>query len=73
MNSASGEVSKLTRQNESAEVVKDRILKVSAKLFAENGIKAVSIRKIAAEAGINHALIIRYFGSKDNLVTEILH
>lgn len=73
MNNASGEVSKLTRQNESAEVVKDRILKVAAKLFAENGIKAVSIRKIAAEAGINHALIIRYFGSKDNLVTEILH
>lgn len=63
----------MTKQNESADVVKDRIIKVAAELFAENGIKAVSIRRIAEEAGINHALIIRYFGSKDNLVTEILH
>ena len=66
-------MSELAKQNESAEVVKDRILKVAAELFAESGIKAVSIRRIAEEAGINHALIIRYFGSKDNLVTEILH
>lgn len=63
----------MTKQNESAEVVKDRILKVSAELFAEHGIKAVSIRRIAEEAEINHALIIRYFGTKDALVTEILH
>ena len=66
-------MSEVTKQNESAEVVKDRILKVAASLFAENGVKAVSIRRIAEEAGINHALIIRYFGSKDHLVTEILH
>ena len=63
----------MTKQNESAEVVKDRIIKVATDLFSEYGINAVSIRKIAEEAGINHALIIRYFGSKDNLVTEILH
>jgi len=73
MDIALGGMRELTKQNESAEVVKDRILKVATELFAENGIKAVSIRRIAAEAGINHALIIRYFGSKDNLVTEILH
>lgn len=73
MEIALGEVSELTKQNESAEVVKGRILKVAASLFAENGVKAVTIRRIAADAGINHALIIRYFGSKDNLVTEILH
>ena len=63
----------MTKQNESAEVVKDRILKVSAELFAEHGIKAVTIRRIAEKAEINHALIIRYFGSKNALVTEILH
>lgn len=63
----------MTKQNEPAEVVKDRILKVSSELFAEYGIKAVSIRRIAEKAEINHALIIRYFGSKDALVTEILH
>lgn len=63
----------MAKQNEPAEVVKDRILKVATDLFAQYGISAVSIRKIAEGAGINHALIIRYFGSKDNLVTEILH
>lgn len=61
------------KQNESAEVVKERILKVAAELFAKHGVKSVSIRRIAEEAEINHALIIRYFGSKENLVTEILH
>lgn len=61
------------KQNESAEVVKERILKVAAELFAKYGVKSVSIRRIAEEAEINHALIIRYFGSKENLVTEILH
>ena len=73
MDIAMGRVNILAKQNEPAEVVKDRILKVATTLFAENGVKSVSIRKIAEDAGINHALIIRYFGSKDNLVTEILH
>lgn len=63
----------MTKQNESAEVVKDRILKTATELFAKFGVSGVGIRRIAEEAGINHALIIRYFGSKENLVTEILH
>lgn len=62
----------LEKQRESSEVVKDRILKASRELFAEYGIKGVSIRKIAAEAGINHALVIRYFGSKSVIVNQIL-
>ena len=66
------EVTELARQRESSEVVKDRILKVSTELFAKYGVNGVGIRRIAEEAGINHALIIRYFGSKDNLVAEIL-
>lgn len=63
----------MAKQNESSEVVKDRILKTAAELFAKYGVSGVGIRRIAEEAGINHALIIRYFGSKENLVTEILH
>jgi len=62
----------LGKQNESSEIVKDRIIKVATGLFAKYGVSGVGIRRIAAEAGINHALIIRYFGSKDGLVTEIL-
>ena len=50
----------------------ERVLKVPTELFDEHGVDGVSIRQIAAAAGINHALIIRYFGSKDALVAEIL-
>lgn len=60
------------KQRESAETVKERILKVSRELFAEYGVKSITIRKIAEEAGINHALVIRYFGSKGAIVNEIL-
>jgi AcrR family transcriptional regulator len=62
----------MAKIRESSEVVKDRILEVAGRLFALHGIKDVTIRKIAEEAGINHALVIRYFGSKAELVTEIL-
>lgn len=62
----------MAKQRESSEVVKDRIIQVATELFARYGIDDVGIRRIASEAGINHAMIIRYFGSKDRLVTEIL-
>jgi len=65
-------VNNLAKTRESSEVVKGRILEAAGRLFAQHGVNGVSIRKIAAEAGINHALIFRYFGSKDGLVTAIL-
>ncbi len=43
------------------------VLQASAELFAKDGIDAVSIRDIASRAGVNHGLIHRHFGSKDNL------
>jgi AcrR family transcriptional regulator len=62
----------LVKQRESSEVVKDRIIKVATELFAKYGVNGVGIRRIASDAGINHTLIIRYFGTKEGLVTEIL-
>ena len=62
----------MAKNRESSEVVKGRILDSAGKLFAQHGVNGVSVRRIAAEAGINHALVFRYFGSKDGLVTEIL-
>ena len=32
----------------------------------------MSVRQIAAEAGVNHALVHRYFGTKDEMVAAIL-
>ena len=49
-----------------------RILTSARSLFIEYGIDAVTIRDIAALAGVNHALVHRYFGTKDELVAAVL-
>lgn len=43
------------------------ILDAATGLFAEKGVAAVSIRDIAAKADVNHGLIYRHFGTKENL------
>lgn len=53
------------------EAVKEAIIKASVPLFAERGIDRVSFREIAAAANVNHALITRHFGTKDELVREV--
>ncbi len=44
----------------------------AAKLFTSNGYAATSVREIAGAAGIDPALVIRYFGSKENLFLETM-
>ena len=48
-----------------------KLMKAAETLFAEQGIKAVSIRDIAALAGVNSALIAYYFGSKEELFVAV--
>lgn len=48
-----------------------RILSAAKKLFAELGYDRATIRAIAAEAGTDPALVMRYFGSKDNLFDQV--
>ncbi|HTX68002.1 MAG TPA: helix-turn-helix domain-containing protein [Thermoleophilia bacterium] len=48
------------------------ILSAARELFAEHGVDGVSVRQIAAAAGVNHALVHRYFGTKDEMVAAIL-
>lgn len=43
------------------------LIEAAAELFAEHGVAAVSIRDISAYAGVNHGLVHRHFGSKENL------
>lgn len=49
-----------------------RILDAAERLFAKRGILSVSIRDIAAEAGMPHSAIYRYFEGKDDVVREVL-
>ena len=43
------------------------ILDAAQRLFAERGHAATTIRDVASEAGVDPALVMRYFGSKDEL------
>ncbi|MDC7226471.1 MAG: TetR/AcrR family transcriptional regulator [Spirochaetales bacterium] len=48
------------------------VVKAATELFSESAPSSVSIRDIAAKAGVNHGLIHRHFGSKQNLMAEVL-
>jgi AcrR family transcriptional regulator len=48
------------------------VLSAARRLFAKNGYAQTSIRAIAAEADVNHALVITYFGGKEALFMEVV-
>ncbi|MFF0306709.1 TetR family transcriptional regulator [Streptosporangium sp. NPDC004379] len=56
----------------SAAATRRAISEAARELFADNGFEAVGIRVIAARAGVDAALVIRYFGSKERLFLEVM-
>ena len=52
---------------------RDRILSSARELFARNGIDKTSIRAIAADAGVDPALVHHYFGTKTQLFAAAIH
>lgn len=46
------------------------VLAAARRLFATHGYAGTSIRAIAAEADVNHALVVTYFGGKEALFLE---
>ncbi|HET6475127.1 MAG TPA: helix-turn-helix domain-containing protein [Thermoleophilia bacterium] len=48
------------------------IVAAAGRLFSEHGTEAVSIRQIAARAGVSHTLVHKYFGSKEELVCDVI-
>lgn len=53
------------------EDVMTAILDAATSLFAENGVAGVSVRDIAARANVNHGLVHRHFGAKENLRLQV--
>jgi AcrR family transcriptional regulator len=54
------------------EAVRDALIDAAARMFAARGPANVSVREIAAEAGVNHGLVHRHFGAKDRLLGAVL-
>jgi len=55
-----------------AAATKEALIAAFLRLVAERGVSAVSVRDVAAAAGVNHGLVHRHFGSKDGLVRAAL-
>lgn len=51
--------------------VRERILEVAERLFAEHGMSGVGLRAITAEAKVNLASVAYHFGSKEGLLEEL--
>lgn len=50
----------------------DRILDAAERLFAEQGIRATSLRTLTREAGVNLAAVHYHFGSKEGLLDAVI-
>jgi AcrR family transcriptional regulator len=51
---------------------RDKLLKVALTLFSEFGYAAVSTKRIATKAKVNEVTLFRLFGSKKNLLAEVI-
>jgi AcrR family transcriptional regulator len=50
----------------------DAAIRAAADLFAEKNPSHVTVREIAARAGVSHALVHRYLGSKEEILGKVL-
>jgi len=60
-------MSEETGRRRDAAATRAALLSAAQELFAERGFERATVREIAARAGVNQALLFRYFGSKDEL------
>lgn len=49
-----------------------RLVETAEQLFAESGLDGVSLRQVAAAAGVNSAAVHYHFGSRERLVEAVL-
>lgn len=52
---------------------RERILASARELFSRRGVDSTSIRAIAADAGVDSALVHHYFGTKTQLFAAAIH
>lgn len=60
------------RQRDAAPSTRVQILEAAYRTLVHVGYNQISMRKIADEAGVNQSLLHYYYGSKENLMLEVL-
>lgn len=61
-----------TRTARSAQDTRAAVHRAATDLFSRHGYTATGVRDIAARAGVDPALVIRYFGSKEKLFLDTM-
>src|SRR5215468_12345236 len=51
---------------------RDRIAAAARSLFAEFGYERTTFRKIASAAGVDPALVVHFYGSKEDLFRQVM-
>lgn len=62
-----------TQRRRDADRTRAALLKAAAELFAQRGYDHATIREIGERAGVDAAMIARYFGGKAQLYIAVLH
>jgi AcrR family transcriptional regulator len=61
----------MTPSQRSREATRARLLDAARIRFLDQGFDATTVREIAGDAGVDPALVMRYFGTKEGLFAEI--
>lgn len=51
---------------------KEALLRATVRVVAQKGLRGLTFRAVAQEAGVNNSLIAHHFGSRDNLLAATL-
>ena len=60
------------RRRRDAAATRSAIFEAATRRFAYQGYQCAGVREIAADAGVDAAMVNRYFGSKEGLFTEVV-
>ena len=60
------------KRRRDAATTRAAIFEAATRRFAYQGYENAGVREIAADAGVDAAMVNRYFGSKDGLFTEVV-
>ncbi len=63
---------KRRRTSQAAFSPREQVLSVAIKLFGSRSFESVSVRDITSQAKVNISSVNYYFGSKNNLIREVL-